>query len=171
MLSSKEFEFLDIKISKVNEKLYGIDRGGCGLFAVKLAKRLKKLGIPAKIAILDRWGNIDDYKEDIKELGYIDPDSSKPSHVLVKIGRRYVDNNGVFTKRQILDEWNAEPTLEIEVTQYEKAAATEYGWNPTFDRTAKNITIINSHLKEVCELLNKKLSGNKKRKPAPKRKK
>jgi hypothetical protein len=168
MLNNKEFDFLKVRLEKINNKIPHINRGGCGVFAVELAIRLKKIKVPCKLVIIDTWGIIDDYTDDLENNGYISPDSIKPSHVMVKVGRRYIDSDGVFNKSHIDNEWTDPNLFEIKPEQFIQAALTEYGWNPRFTRSKKSLDTIKRHLTKACSEL--KILQAKERKVVSKKK-
>jgi len=161
MLKNKEFNFLNVKLVKLSEKVRNIDRGGCGIFAVELAIRLKKIKIPCKLVIIDY--SVENYMEDIEEQGYVSPEAQKPTHVMLKVGRKYIDSNGVFTKSQMNEEFGHRYKIEINHEQFIDAAKTSYGWNSAFKRSS--LPIIKKQLTATCKDLNK-LCGKKGKKKA-----
>ena len=169
MLNNKEFDFLKVRLEKINNKIPCINRGGCGLFAVELAIRLKKIKIPCKLVIIDTYGVIEEYTDDINEYGYVLPDSNKPSHVMVKVGRRYIDSDGVSTRSEVFEEWMYANHLEIKPEQFIQSARTEYGWNCAFRRSKKSLNLIKRHLTKTCAEL-KILQAKEKRKAVSKKK-
>lgn len=65
----ENFEFLlkaiHNQVSKINDVVDNLNRGGCGIFAHALSKELIKIGIPAKVLTFSLWGSkIKNYNQD-----------------------------------------------------------------------------------------------------------
>jgi len=74
-------------IEHINQKYPSINYGGCGTFSYHLSKLLhEKHGIKSEIVYIE---------SDTPPAGKPDYDI-KFSHILVKIGNKFIDNNGIY---------------------------------------------------------------------------
>lgn len=141
--------------SKLNERIKYIDSGGCGVFAVFLAKLLRRHGYDARIIALNRykhWSSIYDeddntvtnhnmsIKHAMKKSNYVDVTKS---HYVVRVGNFYIDNwDIVKTKGQVLhmkkefkSKWHFKILLgNVPIPYLAYLNEQEDAWNSLYDR-------------------------------------
>jgi hypothetical protein len=138
-------------INDISNKVNRINCGGCGLYAKMLGDILKENNIKFDYVMLFRQSVTND-----KQLkAYIDNNDVDEvnnyhwSHVMVKIGKRYVDAEGVFDS-PMFSGIRLE-TKKISEVFLETMLEQKSMWNPTFNRKTekpKIKRILKKHLVE-----------------------
>lgn len=81
----------------VNERLFtNINRGGCGFFAALLKEKLEKLNIKSEFIYLDNYGDLPNTSRKMIENIYDTDRNSSCSHVLLKVGKYYIDGKVTY---------------------------------------------------------------------------
>jgi len=122
-----------------------INSGGCGFFAYYASVYLTRIGIPHKIvACTGIWDSREAWEDRVKAFNdTIVNNRNRPevwdalscSHVMIQIGKWYLDSEGLFTKDrdgQVKDSFT--PKGEYDLATLKWSLKTTRGWNPTFDR-------------------------------------
>lgn len=111
-------------------KIDTISCGGCGVAALTLYHAAKKEGKEPKIYFI--YSNWDD--ESIKtNEAFIEGKKKKATscfHIVLKIGRRYYDGEGVVD----ISKYSYHKIIETPLIVLESAICNKGVWNPTFDR-------------------------------------
>jgi hypothetical protein len=136
-------------INDISNKVNRVNCGGCGLYAKMLGDILKANNIKFDYVMLFRQSVT--YDKQLK--AYIDNNDVEEvnnyhwSHIMVKIGKRYVDAVGVFNSPMfngmVLE------TKKINGDFLETMLEQKHMWNPTFKRkteTPKIKRILKKHL-------------------------
>ncbi len=146
---------LILQINKINQDIVdnvkNINRGGCGVFAYFLAKRLKELKIKHSICVLDAWGkkSFQDtwgkYLNEVKNNNLNNGRNLSASHFMIKIKETYVDGTGMtyFPDFHVCGKYTIED-MEL---------ALKYGsWNSDYNvkQNLKVKRIIDKHLPKSC---------------------
>lgn len=119
-------------LKNVNNDLLYINLGGCGAFAFLLSQKFSNIGIQHKIVLLSDKNSINLYKVNLLKNKKISS-RIKPEHVMVKVGRYYIDSEGVFTKRTLKNtKWRYCEELLVDRENIEPMIKDLRGWNPTF---------------------------------------
>jgi hypothetical protein len=146
---------------KCGNELPYLNSGGCGIYAIKIANKLKSLGLNARCRVLDyeipdgvtienaRALNPRNGQEWERALG------ERLSHVLVEFddGRNVWTHDSNYTVKGSVDEWNigishllaVEGCLTVEETQLLVDDASF--WNDAFDRRT-GIPVIDKNIQE-----------------------
>lgn len=130
-----------------------INEGGCGVFAIEIAKRLKQLNIPYKIFAIYYNDKDKDYESNLKKLietGKI-PDSGHTgaNHIIIEVAEElFIDAMGVINAQAQI----ATDKVELSDNILEVLVNNIGSWNPTFDRDC--IPVIEEKLDEVFSHLN-----------------
>ncbi len=139
---------------EISIKIPEVNRGGCGVFALKMVKELKKLGYNPNIVILTNW--MEDYgdkKDTLNNLlnkipvGSLEKKDTSFSHCCVEIGGLYFDAHYVgldFLRKWEDYEVNINNTYTIEEME---VALKVGGWNGAYNRRKRNPTL-NSIIKK-----------------------
>ena len=124
------------KLEKINS-IEDINAGGCAIVSLALKKYLNTKD--AKIIYLMTSSDIDIGRDVNIKNGIKD----SCAHSVMKIGSKYIDSTGIFTKEELLLEWdNILEEIEVELSmELSLEAINKVSWNPLFDR-ADNIAII-----------------------------
>ena len=157
MKRDKLFSVLS-KLSVINQKYSNINRGGCGVFALYLSKELDKRNIKHDILWIG-----DDYHNAEKVIRNTFQSNSNVtledfsdngiflSHVMVKIGKKFIDSEGVY-KGFDNTRWSHRRVLsKMSNKELFKLVDSSHGWNDTFQR--KLIPKIKKDIKKVMENL------------------
>jgi hypothetical protein len=122
-----------------------INSGGCGFFAYYASVYLTRIGIPHKIvACTGIWDSGEGWEDRVTEFrNNIVNNKNRPeewdalscSHVMIQIGKWYLDSEGLFTKDASGDvKGHFTPKGEYDLATLKWSIKTTMGWNPMFDR-------------------------------------
>lgn len=136
---------------ELNECVPHINCGGCGIFAEHLYTALVALGKkPSLVIITDNSY----YMRKRIESGKKNSNSTL-YHIVVKLGKYYYDNNGVYDEYHIKNMyWGANELCEIEIDRLKELNENPRGWNSLFDR--EFIPHIKTRLEKLVIELNTK---------------
>ena len=121
-------------INDISNKVNRVNCGGCGLYAKMLGDILKANNIKFDYVMLFRQSVTRDKQLKV----YIDNNDVEEvnnyhwSHIMVKIGKRYVDAVGVFNSPMF--NGNRLETKKINGEFLETMLEQKHMWNPTFNR-------------------------------------
>jgi len=121
-------------INDISNKVNRVNCGGCGLYAKMLGDVLKANNIKFDYVMLFRQSVT--YDKQLK--AYIDNNDVEEvnnyhwSHIMVKIGKRFIDAEGVFDS-PMFNGIRLE-TKKINGEFLETMLEQKYMWNPTFNR-------------------------------------
>lgn len=136
-------------INDISNKVNRVNCGGCGLYAKMLGDILKANNIKFDYVMLFRQSVT--YDKQLK--AYIDNNDVEEvnnyhwSHIMVKIGKRFIDAEGVFDSPMF--NGSRLETKKINGEFLETMLEQKYMWNPTFNRkteTPKIKRILKKHL-------------------------
>jgi len=154
MKRKKVLDILNTELQKINNNHQSINRGGCGIFAEALYLSLSKVGLKPKLAVLTRRTEMDE-KEVKKNLKNNANAYEVPfSHIVVVIGKKYIDSNGVQKSFMNTPFWNCLCVKGMDVELLKEWNKNKYNWNDVFNRTQipsikKKIKAIEPKLIEV----------------------
>lgn len=131
----------------VGNEINNLNRGGCGVFAVELYKRLKglELGVEPQLWILSSWSSTEERYREIREmlranntrrtLGQFNDYDWYLSHVVVEFAGGWFDGTGFYRDFESLNgNWGCRNAFKIEFEDMETMVSDPSGWNDTFDR-------------------------------------
>ncbi len=136
-------------INDISNKVNRVNCGGCGLYAKMLGDILKANNIKFDYVMLFRQSVT--YDKQLK--AYIDNNDVEEvnnyhwSHIMVKIGKRFIDAEGVFDSPMF--NGSRLECKKINGDFLETMLEQKYMWNPTFNRkteTPKIKRILKKHL-------------------------
>lgn len=133
----------DGELSYMEDEIYTLNCGGCGLVALTIGEQLEQLGIDFEIVYYSMWikhGTATD--EEIKEL--VDSEARCPNtHVLVRAEGITFDSNGDFAEcdEYFGDEYGTSGLETLRAMVYDRPDV----WNKIFDRA--------EHTKQVKEMI------------------
>jgi hypothetical protein len=144
----------------MNKKYPNINRGGCGIFAVHIAKRLQNI-VPVRIVVCDYYKqDLDKIRDNVfNQYNLSDWNNADISFVHLVVEFEYngieyhYDTDGVRLKQ---DEWDADdypfsgyPFCDgsFTIEEISSFVARSDGWNPTFNR--KEIPLIERKVKNL----------------------
>jgi hypothetical protein len=142
MKTSKLLRALE-SLSIISDKYKSINAGGCGVFALYLSEELEKRNVKHEIVWIGETCN--NSKRVIRDvlnsnsnfnLQIFNENGVYLSHVMIKVGKRYVDAEGVFTGFNNTY-WAARNRFVLaKITKKELSMLVESpeGWNPSFNR-------------------------------------
>lgn len=138
-------------IYPIQRKIPSINCGGCGIFAVALAKELTRLGYKVKIITLEQshYSPVfikKQFKSEITNLRYSRKNNKQPknggaAHYMVKMGNYAIDCNGeflIYTHNNIkvvekgYIDYIVAGTISIDDLEYLNGFS--WAWNDTFPR-------------------------------------
>ena len=153
-MNALESQIFTVKIKPVNENNRTINWGGCGLFAMALVKHLRRMGYSPTLVLIDYSPN--QYKDYMEEYGYIPAFAPKPSHVMVKLNKYYIDSTGAYSPRRFRKtKWYSRGEYHITPENYKPAIFTNDGWNNDFKRCYSAFKDIIVHIKSSCDAVKK----------------
>ena len=147
----------------VNYKVSNINRGGCGAFAEHLYDNLIKLGYKPKIAVLVH--SLEKFEESIGLLDigfnhYMLYRTEGTPHIVVKVGRKYIDSTGFNTLKELREMYVAQEIYEgFDIETLRVLNSHREGWNTRFDR--RKIPTIKKHIETVSKKVQKSLEVSK----------
>lgn len=105
----------------IANNIENITRGGCGVFASLLAKKLPN----AKIAVFERYNTVEELLENNKAM----------SHCMVEWDNKYIDGEVVVDKSETF-QWNEDVPFKgyINLSDLEELLKYQSTWNPAFNR-------------------------------------
>ena len=132
MKSKEVIARYDKVINDITKKVTHVNRGGCGVFAYELGKVLKENKVKFKYVMLFRDIDDKDYVRSLIDNNLVSDFNSDTSwsHIVVKVGRKYIDGQEIMNKINK----TALPMSEEFLT---KLIKKERYWNSLFDRTQK----------------------------------
>lgn len=134
---------LETMQAELREECRTLNRGGCGVFAYLMGKKLKKEGVPFKIVIMLSRGECMEHKKLVLDNvrnnrgRYFLINKASFAHCFIKVGDLSFD--GHFSNRELFDEFddlyvNEENTYSL----YDMFLAINLGgWNDSFDRDSE----------------------------------
>ncbi len=142
-------------IDEIQSTIIRINSGGCGIFALLFYMGLESKYKDIEICCYDDWEDINYKKDNINDViknGY-DRWSSyyfSCSHVVVRVGKWYIDGETIMDKRQWKKEVKSDGGNEGTFTKEEliislKLGRENYQWNSNYRRGQ------NSKLKKIIE--------------------
>jgi len=143
--------------SDMLDEVHDLNYGGCGYFSLMFYNAIKDIYPEAKIVAFDSYETLEYYKDNINNVinnghnGYLH--DMAPSHLLVKIGKYYIDGYEYFTDTSDVPHQPGKRWTYIgEYSDHELEVALMYGnWNSDYDK---------SQNKEVLRIIDKYLSPN-----------
>lgn len=142
MKSSKLLSALE-SLSVIGDKYKRINAGGCGVFALYLSEELEKRNVKHEIVwIGETWNNSKRVIRDVLKsnsnltLQVFNDNGVYLSHVMIKVGKRYVDAEGVFTgfNNTYWAARNRYVLAKIKKKELSMLVESPDGWNPDFNR-------------------------------------
>jgi len=136
----KLISHLELHLSRINSRVFYINSGGCGIFALCLRKALNELGIDSTIHIVTN-ADIDAFNENIMENEMLCMDLMGWAHIVLKVGDYLIDSGGVYNGLDGADKfmgWNYELSCGISVEYLEEMIDT-LRWNKLFDREDREL--------------------------------
>jgi hypothetical protein len=157
----KLITFLYEQFVDINEKVPRINHGGCGVFAEKLYMVLCNLGLTPKLIVItdnrkgmnERVKGEDNWSD---KFGY-----ASITHIVVKIGKHYVDSTGIYSSVKYVCEHHAyrisirEVSTTLTIDTLKDWNNNPYIWNDSFNR--RHIKTIENKLEKVCNMAKKNL--------------
>lgn len=128
---------------EISVKIPQINKGGCGVFAFKMAKELKKLGYSPNIMIIDygttTFNNRKATLNRVINKERVDRDAKRNTsfvHCCVEVGGLYFD--GLKVGLDLIERWdNYTFTGNYSLEEMELALRVG-GWNSSYDRKKNN---------------------------------
>lgn len=143
---SKEFP-------KINEKYPIINCGGCGIFAQKVYGILKEFHFkPKLIVLIPFYYSKTDAVEKLNNNGK--PYEMAWSHIMVKVGKKFIDCDGIYTNLKQTDHYFSHEGVEGMTPELLQQWIDSRGWNDRFDRE-KAVPIINKGFNKIEKQLSK----------------
>lgn len=133
-------------------KVWNLNRGGCGIFAEHLYYVLKKAGLDPKIVII---GGISHLIENSIKHNLSGRDLEF-THIVLRVNGYYVDSDAIRTPRAVLAKWRNDCVIEgLTIEQLNSWNKDEYVWNSDFDRS--QIKKIEKGFEKINKIINEKL--------------
>lgn len=150
-------EFLNEKLpERINNNFLDINSGGCGIFALMLAKELNAIGIEAELAWIGYGDESEEVTENITELventdclyNLVFKHKLYCKHMVVYINGFYIDSTGVYQDLDDTD-WGGVLLGVFKMNQVAHICNDRKGWNTWFN--SRNIPRIERRLREMFE--------------------
>ncbi len=154
-ITSKDilFEFIRQEFQKINNSVYKLNAGGCGIFAEFAYRSLVNVGLKPELAVLTRPNEmtVDKVKESLRnnasafEVPF--------NHVVLIIGKKLIDSNGVHNHPRDISEHYSRLHLVkgLDVELLKEWNSNPYNWNTIFDR--KKIPLIQKRMRKFEKAL------------------
>ena len=127
-----------------------LNGGGCGVFALSLGKVLKELGYEYEyLLIIKNKHTLVEANHSINRNDVNSLNNTDWTHLIIKLGKYYIDVDGVRTEVKKTYEVNLTDSLSEELLKEMLSEENRYMWNSTFDR--KQMRTINVKLKELLK--------------------
>jgi len=134
MKKKKVLEIINQEFQEINENHKHINSGGCGIFAEFAYRSLSKVGLKPQLAVLTRRTEMDvkDVKKNLKNnaSAYQVPFS----HIVVVIGKKFIDSNGVQKNLSNTPFWNCVCVKGMDVELLKDWNKNKHNWNDVFNR-------------------------------------
>ena len=128
----------DVNLNAFTRDEFEINHGGCGIYALAVARYLMNRGID-KLELVVCCRN---YEPELKEKIYNNNHiiGNVPSHIVVKAGEHCFDAEGVFEHDRFINEMKNDGkeciTIDFIERDLVEAINNRYDWNPYFERIA-----------------------------------
>ncbi len=127
-----------------------LNAGGCGIFGLSLGKVLNKLGYEYEYYLIIRNKHtLEEANHYINRNDVNSLNSTDWTHLVVKVGKYYIDVDGVRKEVKKTYEVNLTDPLSEELLKEMLKEENRYMWNRTFDR--KQMRSIDVRLKELLK--------------------
>lgn len=120
----------------IRENIWSINQGGCGYFATYLAAALKKYDFKFKVAYLTIYStdNALNVHSNIKRLNNGGKGDISTAHVLINIGKSYVDGTDTYNSVEDLRNEFTHKLFHVNVdVELFKKAIEKSNWNTMYN--------------------------------------